>query len=317
MEQPQAEVQEQQVSASARSTEPARVSPSAAPAAGAVAPQACATCGATHTASGAMAAPPHSPPYVYVIGHIEPIFPLASVEKEARQVIASAGASNDTDRAAMKALLSDPNNMYLVRMMCWVLSVHGVETYILVPRVDADYQQLIDAYRAEPNPGDLDLVIGVRGGIAHPSVCNGLQIPVVTFDRIYFFDRKSLLDAVPKPEGADPQKFTAAAGEMFDRIMQQADSAGATDCDRAQAYLAVKYGQIYALAAQQFASNHSFTSADCRVSSLSGARKVVEVIFSFTDRTTSVLSKFFTRVDVTERLPFLVTPLQQYFDNNR
>jgi hypothetical protein len=41
---------------------------------------------------------------------------------------------------------------------------------------------------------------------------------------------------------------------------------------------------------------------------------MVEVMFSFTNRATDVVKKFFTRVDVTEEFPFLVTRMSPYFD---
>jgi hypothetical protein len=47
---------------------------------------------------------------------------------------------------------------------------------------------------------------------------------------------------------------------------------------------------------------------------LSGVRKVVDVIFSYTHRQTNVTEKYFTRVDVTEEFPFLVTRLSPYYD---
>jgi len=43
-------------------------------------------------------------------------------------------------------------------------------------------------------------------------------------------------------------------------------------------------------------------------------RKIVDVIFSFTDRKTDVTEKYFVRVDVTEEFPFLVTKLSPYYD---
>jgi hypothetical protein len=46
----------------------------------------------------------------------------------------------------------------------------------------------------------------------------------------------------------------------------------------------------------------------------SGTRKIVDVVFSFTDRSTDVVSKHFTRVDVTECFPFLVTKMSPYYD---
>jgi len=253
---------------------------------------------------------------VYVIGHIEPRFPLLSVEKELAQATKrGGGATMDlTDRQAMHKVLHDANNRYIVRQLCWVLLVQGIETYMLVPRDPADYQLLLNAYRAEPNPGDLEVVIGIRGPIASPTMCNGLLVPIVVFDQIYYFDRKSLLEAIPQPKGADPKKFTAAAGEMLDRIIQQSDNAGATDADRALNYLAVRYEGIYSTAANAFANNASFTSIDVLPSPLVGTRKIVDVVCAFTDRTTDVVSKYFVRVDVTEEFPFLLTKMSPYFD---
>jgi len=55
-------------------------------------------------------------------------------------------------------------------------------------------------------------------------------------------------------------------------------------------------------------------AVDVRTSLLSGARKLVEVIFSYTNRNTDVTEKFFIRVDVTEEFPFLVTKMSPYYD---
>jgi hypothetical protein len=47
---------------------------------------------------------------------------------------------------------------------------------------------------------------------------------------------------------------------------------------------------------------------------LSAVRKIVDVIFAFTNRSTDVTEKFFVRVDVTEEFPFLVTKMSPYYD---
>jgi PatG C-terminal len=101
---------------------------------------------------------------------------------------------------------------------------------------------------------------------------------------------------------------------MLERIIQQSDNAGASDADRALNYLAVRYDHIYTTAANAFANNASFTSIDVLPSPLSGTRKIVDVVFAFTDRAADVVSEYFVRVDVTECFPFLVTKLSPYFD---
>jgi hypothetical protein len=53
---------------------------------------------------------------------------------------------------------------------------------------------------------------------------------------------------------------------------------------------------------------------EVRPSPLSGTCRIVEVIFSYTNRNTDFTEKFAVRVDVTEEFPFLVTKLSPYFD---
>src|SRR5271165_275897 len=290
---------------------PAPVASAARPAVSSFAPQPCPTCGAAPATNGGVAA---TPSYVYAIGQIEPRFPRISVEKELAQVTGQADTAGLSDRQALQKVLSQRQNRYLVRQLCWVLSVEGLETYLLYPRDLSDSDLLIEAVRATPSPMDLDVVIGTRGPIASPELCNGLMVPMVAFDHIYSFDRDALIQAIPKPEQVSAEAFAPAAADLFDRIMQLADNAGGTDEHRALNYLAVRYPAIYANAAEAFARNASLTAVDVLLSPLSRARKILDVIFSYTNRNTDVTEKFFVRVDVTELFPFLVTKLSPYYD---
>jgi hypothetical protein len=157
-------------------------------------------------------------------------------------------------------------------------------------------------------------VIGSRVGIASPDVCNGLTVPVVAFDQIYSFDRAALLKALPRPENTPAEEFTRAAEELFDRMIQLADNAGGTDDARALNYLALRYPAIYARTAEAFARDASLTSVDVKRSPLGGTRRIVDVVLSYTGRTTDVVDKAFVRVDVTEEFPFLVSKLAPYID---
>jgi len=289
---------------------PARTASAATPAADPLAPDACPTCGTAPLVTGAAA----TPSYVYAIGRIEPRFPRPSVEKEFAQVTGRAETAGLTDRQAVQKVLSQRQNRYLARQLCWVMTIEGLETYILTPRDPADVDLLVEALRPAPSPMDPDCVIGFRGPIASPETCNGLLVPIVLFDQIYSFDRDALIKAIPRPEKIPAKEFAPAAEELFDRLMHLTDNAGATDEHRALNYLAVRYQAIYANAAEEFARNSSLTAVDVLPSPLSGTRKVVEVIFSYTNRATDVVEKFFVRVDVTEEFPFLVTKMSPYYD---
>ncbi len=266
----------------------------------------CPTCGGGFTAS--------PPSYVYAIGRIEPRFPQLSVEKEFAQATGRADTGGLTDRHAMHQVLTRPENRYLARQLCWVMTIEGLETYILMPRESGDLSLLLETVRAAPRVTDVDVVIGLKGPIAPPTLCNGLTVPIVIFDRVYSFDVDSLIGSIPHPEGEDPDRFKTTAEEVFSRVTQIADNAGDADNHRALNYLAVRYPAIYARTAEEFARNFSLTGVEVRPSPLGGTRKVVEVIFSYTDRRSDFTEKFFVRVDVTEEFPFLVTKMSPYYD---
>jgi hypothetical protein len=254
---------------------------------------------------------------VYALGNITTRFPSLGVDREFAQATSRSETAGLTDRHALQAVLAKPENRYLVRRLCWVLSVGGVETYILQPRDPSDFQLLVDALRPAPHPSDLDVVIGTLGPVAPPEMCNGLMVPVVAFDQVYSFQRDGLIRTVPRPEAipeAQDAKFRASAGEVFDRIIQLADNAGATDEHRALNYLAVRYSGIYATAAECHARNCALTAIDTRPSRLAGPRNLLDVIFTYTNRATGVEEKYGARVDVTEQFPFLVSKLVPYFD---
>ena len=157
-------------------------------------------------------------------------------------------------------------------------------------------------------------MIGIRGPIAPPDQCNGLMVPIVAFDQIYSFDRDALIKAIPKPAQTTAAGFGPTAEELFSRVMQLTDNAGATAEHRAVNYLAMRYPAIYAKTAEKFAESFSLTEVDVRPSPLSSTRNIVDVIFAYTNRTTDFEEKFYVRVDVTEEFPFLVTKMSPYYD---
>jgi hypothetical protein len=143
------------------------------------------------------------------------------------------------------------------------------------------------------------------------------MVPIVAFDQLYSFNRDELISAIPRPDKLpkdEEEKFQATAAELLDRIMQMADNAGATDEHRALNYLAVRYPAIYARTAEAHGGESALVGVEVRPSRLSGTRKIVDVIFSYTHRRTDVTDKYFVRVDVTEEFPFLVTKLTTYYE---
>lgn len=275
-------------------------------------PAGCASCAGAGAEDGSNGAA--KPSFIYAIGRVEARFPNMAAEKEFAQATGRTDTAGKTDQQTFHSVLSKREHRYLVRQLCWVLTIQGLETYLLVPRDPADIDLLVEAIRPAPSPLDIDVVIGVRGPIAPPTMCNGLMVPIVAFDQIYSFDRDALIKAIPKPEKTTAAQFAPAAEELFNRIMQLTDNAGATDDHRALNYLAMRYPAIYAKAAEEFGRDCSLTGVEVRPSPLSGTRNIVDVIFSYTNRNTDFTEKFFVRCDLTEEFPFLVSKMSPYYD---
>ena len=252
--------------------------------------------------------------YVYALGRVEARFPTIAIEKEFAQATGRSETAGLTDQQTLHEVLSQRQNLYLARQICWVMTVEGFETYILHPRSRGDISLLVEALRPAPRSTDIDVVIGVKGPIAPPEMCNGLMVPIVIFDQMYSFDIDSLIKSIPRPEKISEKQFGPVAEELIQRIMQMADNAGATDEHRALNYLVLRYPAIYAKAAECYGRDCSLTRVDVRASRLGSRRVVVDVIFDYQSRKTDVTEKYFVRVDVTEAFPFLVTKMSQFFD---
>ncbi|MGW1140875.1 cyanobactin maturation protease PatG family protein [Streptomyces zhihengii] len=192
--------------------------------------------------------------HVYAVGRVEARFPDLGVEKELEQAVGRADTHGMTDGQAVHTVLNEPANRYLARQMCWVLTIGGIDAYLLVPRDSAEVDLLVETVRPTPGAGDVDVVIGT----------------------------------------------------------ELTDNTGSTDRHRAVNYLALRYPRIYSAAAAQYAKNCALTGVDTSRSEVSRTRTLIDVVFTYTDRTTNVADRLAARVDVTGMFPFLAAPLSQY-----
>ena len=273
-----------------------------------ITPAACGAC----EAAAQQAAPPA---YVYALGRVEHRFPSVSIEKEYAQAAGRSPQNGRLDGEVLHSVLSKPEHRYLLRKMCWVFTIQGLDTYILQPSEPADLDVLLKAIRPAAHPMDVDAVIGIKGPIAGPELCNGLMIPIVYFDQIYSFDRDTLVKAIPRAEGTDAKTFEASASDLFGKVLHLTDNAGMLDGHRALNYLAMRYPNIYTTVADAQNRNSALTNVEVRPSGVGNTRKIVEVIFTFTNRNNEFTEKSFVRVDVEDEFPFLVSRLAPYYDH--
>jgi cyclic patellamide precursor peptide PatG len=96
---------------------------------------------------------PASSSYVYALGRIEPRFPTLALEKEFAQAISRPEAAGLTEH---QATLSERHDRYLAGQLCWLLTIEGLETYILKSRDSADLDLLIDQRGSRRPPQNAD-----------------------------------------------------------------------------------------------------------------------------------------------------------------
>jgi hypothetical protein len=258
---------------------------------------------------------PNENRFVYALGKIEMRFPRVAVEKEFAQAVSLIDTEGMSDRQVCHAVLSRRENRYLSRKLGWVLSIQGIDTYLLQPREDTDHDMLTRAIRPLPGSGDVDVVIGALSPAVPPELHAAPGLPLVFFEQLYAFSSEQMIKAIPRPEKLSETDFTATATELFWRIMQLTDNTGSSDEHRALNYLAMRYPAIYSVTAEAHAGNSALTAVDVRKSPMSGTRKLVDVILTFTHRKLGMSSKSFVRVDVTEEFPFLASKLAPYYDH--
>jgi hypothetical protein len=252
--------------------------------------------------------------FVYAIGQVTYNYPSLGVEKECVQALRRIDTVGKTDQQAIYALVSQRENRYLARQLCWVMSIQGLETYLLRPRDPADFDLLVETIRPVRSTDDLDVVVGLRGPVAPPEYCNGLMLPIVMFDQVYSFTREELVRSIPRPGKKTEEEFGPAAKAVLEAVMQMADNAGATDEHRVLNYLVTRSSDIFSRVAEQFDRDFSLSGVNVYPSRLSSTRRIVDVVLAFNNRNTDFGEKYFVRVDVTEEFPFLVTKLAPYFD---
>lgn len=280
-----------------------------------VAPQAC--CGDQKAVSTNSSAPS----YIYAIGNIRPAYTSFSLEMVFNQAVAHSKTSSP-DYALQFEVLSQGENVYITREMCWIMQSGGVDAYIVKPRTYLELFNMVEAI--EPTQVQsirrYDVVIGPRGPIAPPELCSGLQLPLVVCNQLYSFLFDEFVAAISTATGVAHED----AASMFFEMLQVGDNVGETDEHRAINYVTLRYPSIYVMAANMLghAPAGPYSIAD-RVYTLAGvaatrapvqgARRIVDIIFRYRERATGAMVDWYCEVDVTGQFPFLVRPLSRYY----
>ena len=257
--------------------------------------------------------------YVYAIGRIRPFFPTLDVEKEYKQLITKEIAANSKNEdALLRNVLTE--NPFLARAMGWAFLIENVNTYVLGPRTERELNQFVKSIPLEP---PTEVTFDVIVGALDPAVTRGLgdgSLPGVTVDNTVQMQLSGLVAKVIEAlqdQGVSPLPTSAQITTVFNDLLQLADNTGDADEHRALNYVSVCYPDIYGTPSPggpDTPATSFFSGAEARPSPLGGGRSIIDVILSYTNPTTGLVTKNYTSVDVTGEFPFLVTPYQRYFE---
>jgi hypothetical protein len=258
---------------------------------------------------GAEAAAKEEPPvYVYALGTVRAEWSSQSAQKEYDQVAADMRPPGGESRVLYEVLRK---NHYLAREVCWIFAIEKQDVYRIVVR-DSDLDSLIAAIEPHERDDDQELLVGTRGPVR---TCGKFTLPMVLADRVVPFERHALFQQLEVPTGADAPQFRAQADELFTQVQQLVDNTGESDRDRAYNYLLTRYPQVYALTAQKQNQGMRFDGLEIHHSRLSDSGgKLVNVVLKFSDRRTEAPEKYYVRVDVSGKYPFLSSRLAPFYD---
>ena len=265
--------------------------------------------------------------FIYVLGTVDVCFADQAISEELESVARTAritqGENEPLRTFCHRALMTDDGHLrarYVARQICWILKVEGQSAYYLVLR---DYEDLVDLVNClkHADGDDLDLFVGTSP-LQPVDLCPGLSLPVITVDQICSFKKERMLEWCSSPSKAPTKKregrSNASAGgdgnRLFRMLVRSADNFGDKDKWRALNFLAVHYRPLYEKYSE-LSSTFDLIGIAVIPSRLSRDRRIVDPVFSFRERETAIVRKFFVRVDVNYLFPMIVTPLSEYVDH--
>jgi hypothetical protein len=234
------------------------------------------------------------------------------VEKEFAQLLGQKDFKGLTDRQTMYSILSRPENRYLARRMCFLLTPYGTgasPAYVLTPEQPDDLDLLIDTLKRPASSTEFDVVKGQVTGIAAPALCNAQQLPILSFYQLYSFGLDEFLGALPRPDKMAEGEFKAACDELFHRALYLASNASGPTLGLSYAILS--YAGLYKLVAEKYQQNYSLADIDVKPSRATPG--AADIWLKFTERQTGFSETYCFTVNYSGPFAFLEEPLHPCF----
>ncbi|MEM7158573.1 MAG: S8 family serine peptidase [Myxococcota bacterium] len=221
--------------------------------------------------------------FVYSTGTLDPRFPDEGDKKEFTSRAREQGVAPDN----FYAVLSQRDNRFLARRICWALVVNERPAGILVPRSELELNDLIEALNPDLQPDPELAVTGTLGSTAPAEKCDGLEVPMVAIADLSYFTKdqliKQLHDQVHLPAGATSSDLDTAIQRIW-TLLGIWREPGFNDEQRAKNYVALRTTNIYETTVQlSLPSSGAFwlQSATASSDQTEAGRSIVNVDFAY------------------------------------
>lgn len=242
--------------------------------------------------------------WVYAIGQVGTRCLTEGVERELRQAMGGDDPLDLANLAKFRKTLTRPENRYLVRELCWVLTVDGIDSYVLAPSDPTDIALLADAIRPNSDGQNIDAVVGrIRESLSSAAPCSPIRLPLLAFDQLHSFDTLSFAKGVQE---ADAEKVEESfVVDVLQRLTSLGGSLGLAAEHRALNYLILRYPKLYHLSSKKASEGLSLQVVRFLRPAAAGGRVLVDVLLTFISNVDSRSERWSVRVDVTDKYPFL------------
>ncbi|WP_298769350.1 hypothetical protein [uncultured Shewanella sp.] len=227
---------------------------------------------------------------VYVLGQLRPFFPRLDLQK-AFDAAATELKLKEDDYYGVFNYVEIPDNktelafrpyLYIAEQVCWVLSIHHVDTYLVVPRFQLELDAFIQALSPTCKEDQLAITGGL-GPVSPPHYCHDLSLPMVICDHI-----------------------SPILPQNHDKLSLKTND-GVSDVSRAVNFLVFNYKNLEDDASL---GEHELRALHYQLDYQEVGRVVVEIILTYYLNGLEIF--YVCGIDVTNKYPFIAFPLRHY-----
>jgi len=306
----------------------------------------CQSCGQRNQTSGGINDKTGWNSFVYAVGLLSTQFPDLGVEKEFVQLAGGVSGRDIFERALLHRVLSDPDNLYLARHLCWVFTTQHQDAFTILPRDDAEVSRLVELMEPEQSDDIMHVLIGrITPAVPPGSPCMASGLPAVVADQLHAFTMSQFaqaLAAAPRPDEPevdsevsgdaraddeaeaemassphkptyDQQAFRTAVREVLMRLTRRTNNRGLSDEHRALNYLALRYPAVYHAVLDAYQRGKILVDVSARHGHSSNQR-LVAVTLTFRHSRTDIVERYRCLVNVTWEFPFLESRLELSYE---